>query len=98
MIILKLLNELLKNGFAYKCYCTHEEIEEQKKRAKQKKLPYKYNRKCRDLKESDAPKNSDPVIRFKSKSEGNSILKDLSSRKHWNWECYNRRFCYIKKR
>jgi glutamyl-tRNA synthetase len=74
---IKIAQELLKNGFAYKCYCTHEEIEEQKKRAKQKKLPYKYNRKCRDLKESDAPKNSDPVIRFKSKSEGNSILKDL---------------------
>ena len=35
------LKELLKNGFAYKCYCTQEEIEEQKKRARQKKLPYK---------------------------------------------------------
>ncbi len=69
--------ELLKNGFAYKCYCSHEEIEEQKKRAKQKKLPYVYNRKCRELKESDAPKGTDPVIRFKSKSEGNSTLKDL---------------------
>ena len=69
--------ELLKNGFAYKCYCSHEEIEEQKNRAKQKKLPYVYNRKCRDLKESDAPEDTDPVIRFKSKSEGNSTLKDL---------------------
>ena len=26
-----------------------EEIEDQKKRAKQKKLPYTYNRKCREL-------------------------------------------------
>ncbi len=69
--------ELLKNGFAYKCYCSHEEIEEQKKRAKQKKLPYIYNRKCRELNESDIPKGTDPVIRFKSKSEGNSTLKDL---------------------
>ena len=74
---IKIAHELLKNGFAYKCYCTHEEIEEQKKRAKQKKLPYKYNRKCRNLKERDAPSGTDPVIRFKSKSEGNSILKDL---------------------
>ena len=69
--------ELLKNGFAYKCYCSHEEIEEQKNRAKQKKLPYVYNRKCRELKESEVPKDTDPVIRFKSKSEGNSTLKDL---------------------
>ncbi len=74
---INIAKELLKNGFAYKCYCTKEEIEEQKKRAKQKKLPYKYNRKCRYLKESDTPNGTDPVIRFKSKSEGNSILKDL---------------------
>ena len=74
---INIAKELLKNGFAYKCYCTQEEIEEQKKRAKQKKLPYKYNRKCRNLKESDTPNGTDPVIRFKSKSEGNSILKDL---------------------
>ena len=70
-------NELLKNGHAYKCYCSSEEIEEQKKRARQKKLPYVYNRKWRDLSESDAPKNIKPVIRFKSKIEGTSILKDL---------------------
>ena len=31
-------NELLKNGHAYKCYSSNEEIEEQKKRAKQKKF------------------------------------------------------------
>jgi len=70
-------NELLKNGNAYKCYCSSEEIEEQKKRARQKKLPYIYNRKWRDLPESEAPKDIKPVIRFKSKIEGTSILKDL---------------------
>ncbi len=70
-------NELLKNGHAYKCYCSSDEIEEQKKRARQKKLPYVYNRKCRDLQESNAPKIITPVIRFKSKIEGTSILKDL---------------------
>ncbi len=70
-------DELLKNGNAYKCYCSNEEIEEQKKRAKQKKLPYTYNRKWRDIAESEAPKDIKPVIRFKSKIEGTSILKDL---------------------
>ena len=69
--------ELLKNGFAYKCYCSQEEIEEQKNRAKQKKLPYIYNRKCRALKDSDAPQGIEPVIRFKSNIEGDSVLKDL---------------------
>ena len=74
---INIANELLKNGNAYKCYCSNEEIEEQKKRARQKKLPYIYNRKWRDLSESDAPKNIKPVIRFKSKIDGSAILKDL---------------------
>jgi glutamyl-tRNA synthetase len=74
---IKVANELLKNGNAYKCYCSTEEIEEQKKRARQKKLPYIYNRKWRDIPESNAPKDIKPVIRFKSKIEGSTILKDL---------------------
>ena len=73
----KIANELLKNGYAYKCYCSPEEIEEQKNRARQKKRPYIYNRKWRDADEKDAPKEIKPVIRFKSKIEGSSILKDL---------------------
>ena len=73
----KIAHELLKNGYAYKCYCSPEEIEEQKKRARQKKVPYIYNRKWRDADEKDAPKEIKPVIRFKSKIEGSSILKDL---------------------
>jgi len=73
----KIVNELLKNEHAYRCYCSPEEIEEQKKRARQKKIPYIYNRKCRDTDEKDAPKEIKPVIRFKSKIEGNSLLKDL---------------------
>ena len=74
---INIANELLKNGHAYKCYCSNEEIEEQKKRAKQKKIPYIYNRKWRDMGEADAPKDIKPVIRFKSKIEGSTILKDL---------------------
>jgi len=73
----KIANELLKNGHAYKCYCSPEEIEEQKKRARQKKIPYIYSRKCRDADEKDTSKEIKPVIRFKSKIEGNSVLKDL---------------------
>jgi len=74
---IKVVDELLKNGNAYKCYCSTEEIEDQKKRARQKKLPYIYNRKCRDLSQTDAPKDVKPVIRFKSKIGGTTILKDL---------------------
>ncbi len=74
---IKIANELLKNGHAYKCYCSNEEIEEQKKRSRQKKIPYIYDRKWREKKEADAPKDIKPVIRFKSKIEGSTVLKDL---------------------
>ena len=74
---INIANKLLFKGYAYKCYCSNEEIEEQKKRAKQKKIPYIYNRKWRDKSEADAPKNSKYTIRFKSKIDGSTVLKDL---------------------
>ena len=74
---IKIANNLLKNGNAYKCYCSSEEIEEQKKRARQKKLPYIYSRKCRDLSDTETPKDIKPVVRFKSKIDGSTVLKDL---------------------
>jgi glutamyl-tRNA synthetase len=67
-------DELIKKGFAYPCYCTEEELEDQKTLAKKKKLPFVYNRKCRDLKEK---KNLPAVIRFKSKMSGSTLIKDL---------------------
>ena len=71
----EIIKKLLEKEFAYKCYCTEKEIDEEKTRAKQKKMPYIYNRKCRDL--QNIPENIKPVIRFKSKIEGNSTLDDL---------------------
>jgi len=73
----EIAEELLKNDFAYKCYCSEEEIKEQKEKYKKKGIPYVYNRKWRDPKDLEVPKNTKPVIRFKSKISGNSIVKDL---------------------
>ena len=74
---IKVAKDLLQNGKAYNCYCSVEEIDEQKKRAKQKKLPYIYNRKCRDLENNKIPKGINPVVRFKTKIEGKSFLDDI---------------------
>ena len=74
---IKVVNKLLETGNAYKCYCSSDEIEEQKLRAKQKKIPYIYNRKWRDKSEIEAPQDVKPVIRFKSKIEGNTKINDL---------------------
>ena len=73
----EIAEELLKNGFAYKCYCSEEEIKEQKEKCKKQGIAYVYNRKWRDPKDLEIPKNINPVIRFKSKISGNSIVKDL---------------------
>ena len=69
--------ELLKKGFAYKCYCSEDEIKEQKEKAKKKGIPFIYNRKWRDPKNLEVPINIEPVIRFKSKISGNTLIKDL---------------------
>ena len=67
-------NELIKKGFAYRCYCSVEELENQKALAKKKSLPFVYNRKCRDLKDK---KDEPAVLRFKSKIAGSTLIKDL---------------------
>ena len=70
-------DELIKKGFAYECYCSEDEINEQKEKCKKQGMPYVYNRKWRDAKDLGVPKNIKPVIRFKSKISGNTIIKDL---------------------
>ena len=70
-------DELIKKGFAYECYCSEAEINEQKEKCKKQSMPYVYNRKWRDAKDLQIPKDVKPVIRFKSKISGNTIVKDL---------------------
>ena len=72
----EIAEKLLEKGFAYKCYCSEEEIKEQKDKCKKQGIPYVYNRKWRDPKDLLIPKNIKPVIRFKSKISGNSNIKD----------------------
>ncbi len=73
----EIAEELFKKGFAYKCYCSEEEIKEQKEKCKKQGIPYVYNRKWRDPKNLKVPNNVKPVIRFKSKISGNSLINDL---------------------
>ena len=46
----EIAEELLKKDFAYKCYCSEDEIKEQKEKAKKREMPFIYNRKWRDPK------------------------------------------------
>ncbi len=74
---IKIANKLLEKGFAYKCYCSEEEINEQKEICKKKGIQYIYNRKWREPKNLRIPDNVSPVIRFKSKISGSTVIKDL---------------------
>ena len=67
-------DELIKKNFAYYCYCSTEELENQKVLARKKSLPFVYNRKCRELKDR---KDEPAVLRFKSKISGSALIKDL---------------------
>ena len=73
----QIANELLKRGFAYKCYCSEKEIEEQKIKSKKVNMPFIYNRKWRDAKNLEIPRDVKPVIRFKSKISGSTTINDL---------------------
>jgi glutamyl-tRNA synthetase len=66
-------NNLLSKGFAYKCYCSHEELEKEKELSKKNNLPYVYSGKCRESNKT----SSSFIVRFKSKKSGTTILNDL---------------------
>jgi glutamyl-tRNA synthetase len=42
-------NKLLESGHAYRCFCSKEELDEQRKTAEANKVAFMYNRRCRDL-------------------------------------------------
>jgi glutamyl-tRNA synthetase len=69
------VDTLLKQGKAYHCYCTPEELEFRRKKAIAAGKPPKYDRKCRSL---TAPiEGRTPAIRFLSSDEGQTIVRDL---------------------
>ena len=69
------VDRLLKEGKAYPCYCTPEELEERRQKALQEKRKPKYDGHCRNLK-SPVPERP-PAIRFKAPEQGVTVLRDL---------------------
>jgi glutamyl-tRNA synthetase len=66
---------LLREGKAYPCYCTPEELEEKRQRALKEKRKPKYDGHCRNLK-APVPGRT-PAIRFKAPQHGVTVLHDL---------------------
>ena len=64
----KYVQKLLDSGFAYECFCTPEELEQEKEAATAAKKPYVYSKKCEHLTEEEKAKlraeGRKPAIRF----------------------------------
>jgi len=67
--------KLLDTGWAYRCYCTPEELEEKRKKALREGRKPKYDGTCRYR--TDFPKDKPYVLRFKCPQEGTVVVEDL---------------------
>ncbi len=77
----KYLLELLKKDKAYHCFCTSERLTKMREEQQAKKLPPRYDRKCRNLSKEEVEKRIKAgekyVIRQKIPLEGEIVVKDL---------------------
>ena len=69
-------HELLKNGKAYYCYCSPEDLTAMREKAQAEKRPIRYDGTWRERDPKSAPAGVKPVIRFKSPQEGETVIDD----------------------
>ncbi|MEW6570305.1 MAG: glutamate--tRNA ligase [Nitrospirota bacterium] len=71
----KYADTLLKEGKAYHCYCTPEELEERRREAFSQEKSPKYDGRCRTLKKP--PPGRKAAVRFRMPQEGQVCVDDL---------------------
>jgi glutamyl-tRNA synthetase len=69
------VDQLLREGKAYRCYCTQEELDQKRVEAQKKGLKPKYDGTCRER--TDQPEGAPSVVRFKAPLEGSIVVEDL---------------------
>ncbi|MEM7748950.1 MAG: glutamate--tRNA ligase [Pseudomonadota bacterium] len=72
----EVVEEMLKRGQAYKCYCTPDELDQMRKQAEAEGRPPVYDGRWRDRDPSDAPAGVAPAIRLKSPLDGETLVDD----------------------
>ncbi|MFU0783286.1 MAG: glutamate--tRNA ligase [Thermoanaerobacterium thermosaccharolyticum] len=74
-------DKLVKEGKAYYCFCTKEELDEMRKEAQKAGKPPMYSRKCRNLSADEVKKYMDEgkkyVVRLKVPKEGKTTVHDI---------------------
>jgi glutamyl-tRNA synthetase len=72
--------QLLTNGQAYYCYCSSERLEAMRNEQQRQKLPPGYDRHCRNLTRDECSnfttQGIKPVVRFKTRLEGQTAFQD----------------------
>jgi len=73
--------KLLREGHAYPCFCTPEELEKERQEAQRKGIPYRYSGRCRLLSREEAEKlvkeGKPYTVRFKVPEHRTVVFEDL---------------------
>jgi glutamyl-tRNA synthetase len=69
--------QMLDRGQAYYCYCTPEELEAMRQKARAEGRPIRYDGTWRDRDPKEAPAGVKPVIRLRAPLEGETVVDDL---------------------
>ncbi|GGF40322.1 glutamate--tRNA ligase 2 [Aliidongia dinghuensis] len=67
---------MLAAGTAYYCYCTPEELEAMREKARAEGRPVRYDGTWRDRDPSEAPPGVKPVIRLRAPQTGSTVIRD----------------------
>ncbi len=68
--------QLLAEGQAYHCYCTPEELEAMRAKARAEGRSVRYDGTWRDRDPKEAPPGVPPVIRLKAPQDGETVIED----------------------
>lgn len=71
----ELVQKLLDEDKAYRCYCTKEELETMREQQMARKEKPRYDSRCRHR--TEPREGVEPVIRFKNPTEGQVVVEDL---------------------
>ena len=67
---------LIEAGKAYHCYCSPEELEEMRQKAREEGRSAFYDRRWRDRDPAEAPAGVEPVVRIKAPLDGETVIED----------------------
>ena len=72
----EVLARLLEEGKAYRCYCSRARLEALREEQMARKEKPRYDGRCRSLTAPPPDAEGDPVIRFRTSEEGETVVRD----------------------